>query len=721
MSASKEATDNQSKLVTFIQDDPPPLKAGTYKINVEQKVNQASSNQFSITREFAVAGERFVFDPSEIHGVFPPNLAIGEYSGVLPQVIFNRRTLPWERTSIVSNDAAPWLAVLLFNPDEAPTPRRQTAKDLIAIGQKITVQGSTVTGVGALPPHFVSYPGINPLDYGETPDDQCMVIDVPVSLFNQIVPSAADLPLLAQIREVDTTDSEDTTEGTLQYGIVMGNRVPMNGVRSQAFLVSLENMDSLLPGPDGTASPNMPAAAKFVRLLTYRSWSFTADTQGEAFKHLLESLNKPGGKQGLTTLQRPVDGMPPTPRDVEVALSHQADGGLTDPDAEVLLSNALEMGYLPLSHHLRRTGQTVSWYRGPLVPYVVETSITIPISGPDAANRYNPQTGLFDVSYGAAWQLGQLLALKNSGFATALYNWKRSVQQSDAIAEEQELILRQLGGGAVFESLFAVRANDQPIDELAPDTVVEWIAKLSLLNGVPFQYLVPDESMLPPESLRFFYLDFNWMDALIDGAFSIGRSTTGEMNSDARPLQVVLEMARSARKRLRKNPSPVTPYTNQTGQITGFLLRSQVVSGWPRLNANGYQDVAGNIEIPKLRMSRLSADVLLCLFDGAVEMVAVHEPPEQLHSGVEGSPGEYTTTLRAVTGSKPGKQFVDGNATAVVPARSDKQTLMAGNAAANIMAKLNTNFDQGLTRFTSAEFALEMVKGVVEVEFQKGS
>ena len=55
-----------------------------------------------------------------------------------------------------------------------------------------------------------------------------------------------------------------------------------------------------------------------------------------------------------------------------------------------------------------------------------------------------------------------------------------------------------------------------------PQTLVDWLTRLGLLEGVPFNYLVPDEAMLPPESLRFFYLDPNWTSALLDGAMSIG-------------------------------------------------------------------------------------------------------------------------------------------------------------------------------------------------------
>ena len=61
-----------------------------------------------------------------------------------------------------------------------------------------------------------------------------------------------------------------------------------------------------------------------------------------------------------------------------------------------------------------------------------------------------------------------------------------------------------------------------------PDSLTKWLGKLALLTGVPFNYLVPDERMLPLESIRFFYLDPNWVAALSDGAFSIGRNLTAD-------------------------------------------------------------------------------------------------------------------------------------------------------------------------------------------------
>ena len=62
--------------------------------------------------------------------------------------------------------------------------------------------------------------------------------------------------------------------------------------------------------------------------------------------------------------------------------------------------------------------------------------------------------------------------------------------------------------------------KDMRVSELAP--VTGWLAKLYLLYGVPFNTLVPDHRMLPMESVRFFYIDENWLTALLNGALSIG-------------------------------------------------------------------------------------------------------------------------------------------------------------------------------------------------------
>jgi hypothetical protein len=766
---------NNQKTVTFIQDDVPPLQTGLYTLTATQAVPNQTPGTFTAAGNFIVQGERFTFQAGDIQGVFPPALANGEFDGDLPHVVFDKRTLPWERefrANDESYDGYSWLAVLLFNDGEvARTPpggngnvddpslvamRQATAKELVPSGTPITVIESTTTGTGALPSNILSYGSatlnpngnvtqnpycntvLNPMGYGETPDDPCTVIDIPVALFNKVAPTKADVQYLAHIRETDTTDGIDSDTTSQQVAVVVGNRIPQVNTPSHVFLVSLENMADYLPNDNGTASGSIPAGTVSVRLLTYQYWTFTANNLDQKLEALLENLNTPPhGQAQLTTLQLPITGNAPTPAEVGQALADQAAGQLKTSDATVLVQNALMLGYVPLNHHLRHGGQTVSWYRGPLAPYPVATSITVPISGPDAANNYNPETGLFDISYGAAWQLGQLLALQNTGLANSLYQWRQGIQQQQALSTEQALLKSLLQNTNMFESFLAPRraALTQSVSVSGlPQDIADWFGGLSTLQGIPFNYLVPFEGMLPQESLRFFYLDYNWIDALIDGALSIGRTTTGEVTGDAELVTTVRRASRSSMRQQRAQVAAAGPGacddTNPTKQVTGFLMRSQAVRGWPNLRFKGYTDLNGTNEICKLRLSTLAQDVVLCLFDGVVEMLVIEEPPEQLHMGVEAGSGAgtYSTpTLRDASGQEyqsdhkgtPSPCDSTGTkAVACIPLRGDGQTLQIADTATAVQSKLANDFSLTFTHgFTSAEFALEMNKGVVMVEY----
>ena len=68
--------------------------------------------------------------------------------------------------------------------------------------------------------------------------------------------------------------------------------------------------------------------------------------------------------------------------------------------------------------------------------------------------------------------------------------------------------------------------------------------------------------------------------------------------------------------------------------VTGLLLRSDVVSGWPGLLVDGTRPRNNETKSP-LRMERLSKNVLLCLFAGEVTAVNIHQKPETLHFGFD--------------------------------------------------------------------------------------
>ena len=74
---------------------------------------------------------------------------------------------------------------------------------------------------------------------------------------------------------------------------------------------------------------------------------------------------------------------------------------------------------------------------------------------------------------------------------------------------------------------------DPPLDDDAPGAIPaelrRWLVRLRLLEGVPFANLVADTELLPEESIRWFYLDRRWTDAIVQGALS-----AGTVNSDDR-------------------------------------------------------------------------------------------------------------------------------------------------------------------------------------------
>ena len=733
--APSVVTDAQ-KQIEFIQYDIPPLRTDAYQLTVTETVPGQSPDTFAAVATFVVRGERFAIQASEIASVFPPELANGEFRGVFPHVVFNRRTLPWERVLRKEKGGKPddafeyhpWLAVLVLDDAFAPKPTAVTAADLVEKDAAILDLEGKPSGKGTLDSTVLSYGAatLSPLGYGESASDPCTVIDLDRPTFDKIAPSSDDLLYLAHIRKVDVSDGIDADATTAQFAVVVGNRIPVVGTPCRAFLVSLENFADYLPATDGTPSTNIPATVKQVRLLTYRTWTFTANDLDEKLEHLLEGLNTTAdGNPGLTTLRLVGNGADPTAAQVTQALADQTARRSTPEEATTLAQNAVAMGYVPLNHHLRHGGKTVSWYRGPFTPYAVTPRLTVPIGGPDAANAYDAQTGMFDVSYGAAWQLGQLLALQNGGMATALYRWKLSLRQQQAVAAEQTLIDSLLKNRDVLPSFFARRRD--VLEDAAPtlpSDLGKWFGGLGTLQGVPFNYLVPDERMLPPESLRFFYLDLAWIDALVDGAFSIGRCTAGDAAFEAPHAENLRALVRTTMRACRPNRLAATRgYVNPTGQITGFLLRSKAVAGWPNLRFKGYLDAPPTQEIPKLRQTNLSADTVLCLFDGVLRTLRIQEPPEALHMGVE-DPGAkdnglFRTYLRWVNGSTPGKQM-DPMVPSYVNPRVDGRTMRLAEAKKALEDKLTGDpYDQVFERgFTSAEFALEMNKGVVMVEYE---
>lgn len=301
-----------------------------------------------------------------------------------------------------------------------------------------------------------------------------------------------------------------------------------------------------------------------------------------------------------------------------------------------------------------------------------------------------------------------------------------------------------------FASPAAVAARLGTTD--VPTDITAWLGRLHTLIGVPFPYLVPDEGMLPPESIRFFRLDTAWVEALIDGAFSIGRNLTSAADTEAlapslagppvRPSlvldqalhpQVTSESRIAAPLRRRRAATrPAGPLAVADGPPVpqpwyGFILRSSVVADYPGLGVNiypkGHSPDDKGAEIILLPVRRLDllgekSDTLFCLVEGEPYHVDIHEAPEVLHYGIDsyvpGTPPQATKVLRLFTvtngqvkwtGKTDKPQIGDAF-------RSKQPRVVKMTALAAQVAKSN-----GIKSVNSAEMGFEMTEGVGKVTF----
>jgi hypothetical protein len=263
-------------------------------------------------------------------------------------------------------------------------------------------------------------------------------------------------------------------------------------------------------------------------------------------------------------------------------------------------------------------------------------------------------------------------------------------------------------------------------DHVVPGELRRAFARLRLLEGVPFSYLVANAALLPPESIRFFYLDRAWTDALVLGALSPGTITT----ADRAQLETLYPRIRDEvdeAERVIRRPEGEERLAGPAGTVTGFLLRSRAVSGWPGLHVRAYHhDRHGDSEIiPEsdpdrlkvLRMERLAPAVLLVLFDGSPAVVQIEEPRQGIQFGarlrVGPAPGQSTAIVKlrdATTGTVLGDEtdLDDPATTVVVPFRPNAPGVVNLRALRTRMLS-HPNAKLG-PAVEANEFALEMLR-----------
>ena len=465
----------------------PPVTAGRHEL-----VSDQTGTPFDVQTErthVTVSSPRYTMPPEQILSTFPPANAEGAFGDRLPQIVLERRTLPWERNPAGSPvvSPTPWLALVVVAENEAslsaPTP----------VDQCVT-------------------PGTALLDPSDRDVAEGVYLAVTETVVGKVFPTEEDLPLLAHVREVDVQDTE--LAGGDKDGwsaVVLANRLPVYDeaadlpVRYLACLVNLEGQLDALPEPS--------LAVEVFEWAPAQNWGALATKDVHA-DQLATGAGKPldpaqddvqvTGQAGesLPAMGAALDGKanaritgaeatwtlepraavaaaaadPDAPRLVRATMSlgfhlpieHYATervlrfpvlahwsftttegatfetlmqdldvgllGSLPVPDPAAPprppASTVVETGHVELEHQTRRGDATQAWYRGPLVPHPTDRDQPdgdgrLPVAHAADQLRRVVPDGREDLADAAAYEIGRLLALSQLSVVSALLRFRQ--------------------------------------------------------------------------------------------------------------------------------------------------------------------------------------------------------------------------------------------------------------------------------------------------------
>ncbi|KAK0100918.1 hypothetical protein ONS95_007360 [Cadophora gregata] len=217
-------------------------------------------------------------------------------------------------------------------------------------------------------------------------------------------------------------------------------------------------------------------------------------------------------------------------------------------------------------------------------------------------------------------------------------------------AKAVQLTIDRYAGTVGGNSLY----NDFNLDEAANsdwELIHSWISDCLYLAHIPAHYLFPEPSHirarpetgkpiapnLPPEALRFFFVDHSWLDCFIDGALSCANHLEPDYDSTRLRIKDVYNFYLDSHIQHLKNVSPPVPRF-------GFIFRSSVVKAIPDLKITVLcwnfdpvtksfgEDLDQPPRNPVVRLTKMDDFTIMCLMDclpEEIHQIKIAQPPHQ--------------------------------------------------------------------------------------------
>ncbi len=538
----------------------PPLEDGSYRWHTQTKVTYGAGS--AATEQdlpeaigyFNIEGPRFRIDASDVAGMFPPRNGHGGFNTTLPHIALYKRTLPWEReldpdenlwkgqTPPAWNDNVPWVALLLFEESEC------TIKQTVALSD-------------ALPKEVVT-------QLAAAPGTQVDTVSASSTLIQSLMPSLEELSLLVHDRQVNVDDKElNAAGGNGWFSVVMSNRVPEEGKKYVACLVSLEERWDVVPQqpPNETRRPPvigetnhpfreidtspraeiLPSKSAGITRLPVSDFPITSAVPSQSLLQPTKGsiISTYGGLQVVGDPGRIIFQFQTTFillfswkfecttagtfEELMQGLDVQMFGNPNTQDKPALT----DTGHLQMKVSDRAGETEATFYRGPLVPFQLTRDPLGPYHSADQCRRGSIETGGEDISYAAAFECARLLAAADGRLAQELMRWRRESYKVSLHADSLNLAAK---------ALTLVQAADvhQPFSPVAATSAIQ-----SMINPIgpvadPYEINIAQQSIGMNPSI----LQQAWQLSSQQEAVNVLGGNAGTLGAEVNaPVQTVRE------------------------------------------------------------------------------------------------------------------------------------------------------------------------------------
>ncbi|MBC3988752.1 hypothetical protein H8N00_07595 [Streptomyces sp. AC563] len=682
--------------VAFYDSYRPNVVAGDYQVRTEQVLD--GNNLAPSLREFTVAAPRFAVAEDLVEACHPPPGASGDYRRVAAHVTLRQELLPWARLLDPAQEGKPgagepWFCLLVLREEE------------ILRNELIGADGVFVTTAGVDVPRLSDVDGAAAkLTFCRIIEITAETFDRVAPRRDELpfLVHAREVSEQLHTRGVFLDDGEDLREG--RFAVAFAGRLPRTDGSYQAHLVSLEGcaghfgttgrqprlrlvslkswsfthrasghagfaatmrhlarpgladpehgLSLRLPAPAAT----LPTAAQQRLEQGYVPMSYHTSSGEETF----------GWYRGPFTARRALD--PPWGSHLlecsDAALIYLREDGVYDLSyaAAWNVGRLMVLANADLSHPLTRA-RSAAWramqltapdhaapfaaFRpgpadrpdGPalsghaLVDRLMDRGV-----GDDVLTTLTAPPALADPPTGTQPPSPTDPAVPPPRAVTLAPALRRGARRDASRRAVRRAVAHHIGASKARADLGTV--PDAPVG--GTSNTAAHLDEWTLLCAVPFHYLIPDERLLPPESLRFFHVDAAWLQALVDGAVSVGVATTLDS-----------EITEALREAVTNHPKALP---------CGMLMRSQLVQDIPNLLITASAE--DGTTVPGYRRD-LHNGVLLLLFADVPDSITVGEPYHGLHFGLdEGDESDQdpnVISLRRLKDNRSAQQGVGQN------------------------------------------------------------